>query len=136
MNNYEAGLIVGRAEARATILDRDERIAELEAQLAAPVAAQEPVKDLCLALEDMLSGWKYIRQSHGDLYGVGWDRAQDKAEAALAKAYAASQPAQGERQPSEPVLLGGQRAWCAFKSKFCCATPIRCHESGNCANRA
>ena len=36
------------------------------------------------ALEDMLSGWRYIRQSHGDLYGVGWDRAQDKAEAALA----------------------------------------------------
>ena len=38
------------------------------------------------ALEDMLSGWKYIRKYHGDLYGVGWDRAQDKAEAALAQA--------------------------------------------------
>ena len=36
------------------------------------------------ALLDMHSGWKYIRRAHGDLYGVGWDRAQEKAEAALA----------------------------------------------------
>lgn len=35
------------------------------------------------AIEDMLSGWKYIREQHGDLYGVGWDRAQEKAESAL-----------------------------------------------------
>lgn len=35
------------------------------------------------ALRDMLSGWKYIRSVHGDLYGVGWDRAQSKAETAL-----------------------------------------------------
>lgn len=35
------------------------------------------------ALRDILSGWRYIRESHGDLYGVGWDRAQSKAEAAL-----------------------------------------------------
>ena len=35
------------------------------------------------ALADMLAGWRYIRQSHGDLYGVGWDRAQEKAEVAL-----------------------------------------------------
>lgn len=38
------------------------------------------------ALKDILSGWKYIRQVHGDLYGVGWDRAQEKAESAIAKA--------------------------------------------------
>jgi hypothetical protein len=35
------------------------------------------------ALQDMLSGWHYIRKVHGDLYGVGWDRAQAKAEKAL-----------------------------------------------------
>lgn len=35
------------------------------------------------AVADLLGGWRYIRQAHGDLYGVGWDRAQDKAEAAL-----------------------------------------------------
>jgi hypothetical protein len=35
------------------------------------------------ALRDMLSGWRYIRQVHGDLYGVGWDRSQTKAEKAL-----------------------------------------------------
>lgn len=35
------------------------------------------------ALTDLMSGWKYIRQSQGDLYGVGWDRAQDKGEVAL-----------------------------------------------------
>jgi hypothetical protein len=38
------------------------------------------------ALKDMHGGWKYIRETHGDLYGVGWDRAQKKAEAAIAKA--------------------------------------------------
>jgi len=35
------------------------------------------------ALRDMLSGWLYIRAVHGDLPGVGWDRAQNKAEEAL-----------------------------------------------------
>ncbi len=38
------------------------------------------------ALQDMLAGWRYIREVHGDLPGVGWDRAQAKAEAALAQA--------------------------------------------------
>ena len=42
--------------------------------------------DLAEALIDMLSGWRYIRETHGDLYGVGWDRAEDNARAALAKA--------------------------------------------------
>jgi hypothetical protein len=42
--------------------------------------------ELLEALRDMYEGWKYIRRTHGDLYGVGWDRAQEKAEAALAKA--------------------------------------------------
>jgi len=42
--------------------------------------------DLVLALEDLLSGWRYIRETHGDLYGVGWDRTQKKAEKAIAKA--------------------------------------------------
>lgn len=42
--------------------------------------------ELLEALKDMLSGWKYIREQHGDLYGVGWDRAEQKATAAIAKA--------------------------------------------------
>lgn len=36
------------------------------------------------ALRDLHGGWKYIRSFHGDLYGVGWDRAQDKVEDAIA----------------------------------------------------
>lgn len=35
------------------------------------------------ALEDMLSGWRYIREQHGDLYGVGWDRCEQAARAAI-----------------------------------------------------
>ena len=35
------------------------------------------------ALEDILNGWKYIRRSHGDLYGVGWDRAESKAATSI-----------------------------------------------------
>ncbi|UOF77855.1 hypothetical protein [Bacteriophage sp.] len=35
------------------------------------------------ALEDLVAGWKYIRSSHGELYGVGWDRAQGKGDSAI-----------------------------------------------------
>ena len=61
-------------EERERALREGERVAELEAN----------VKTLREALIDMRSGWKYIRETHGDLYGVGWDRAQNKADAALA----------------------------------------------------
>jgi len=36
------------------------------------------------ALLDMASGWRYIRQHHGDLPGVGWERCEASATAALA----------------------------------------------------
>lgn len=42
--------------------------------------------ELLEAIQDMLSGWKYIRAQHGDLYGVGWERSEQKAIAAIAKA--------------------------------------------------
>lgn len=44
--------------------------------------------ELLEALEDMLSGWRYIQQdpTHRGIYGVGWERAQRLAEAAIAKA--------------------------------------------------
>lgn len=48
--------------------------------------------DLLNALQDMLGGWQYIRQFHGDLYGVGWDRAETKAMEAIKKATGAKQP--------------------------------------------
>ena len=35
------------------------------------------------ALTDMLSGWRYIRDTYGDLAGVGWDRVEQKARNAL-----------------------------------------------------
>ena len=84
-NEYERGYAQGFADAYnrlcaenadfvAESIKADSRIAELEAE----------VKTLREALIDMRSGWKYIREYHGDLYGVGWDRAQDKADAALA----------------------------------------------------
>ena len=50
----------------------------------AALITEEQIKAIEDALEDMLSGWKYIRESHGDLYGVGWDRAESKAVKALA----------------------------------------------------
>lgn len=36
------------------------------------------------ALTDLIAGWRYIQEHHGDLYGVGWDRAERKAAAVLA----------------------------------------------------
>lgn len=62
----------------------DAATSQAEAVANARLIAAAP--DLYEALRDMLDGWKYIRSVHGDLYGVGWDRAQDKAVAALAKA--------------------------------------------------
>ena len=59
--------------------DHEAAVRRAEAAEAQAVALRE-------ALIDMLSGWKYIRETHGDLYGVGWGRAQKKAEAALAAA--------------------------------------------------
>lgn len=50
---------------------------------AAREADREAMRMALEALEDMNNGWKYIRSMHGDLYGVGWDRAQDKADAAI-----------------------------------------------------
>ena len=38
------------------------------------------------ALTDALSGWRYIRSTHGDLYGVGWERVEASANAAIAAA--------------------------------------------------
>ena len=55
----------------------------LDALEQAVKAWQQERAELRAALADMLYGWRYIRQSHGDLYGVGWDRAQEKAEKAF-----------------------------------------------------
>lgn len=49
-----------------------------------PAAAAAP--DLLDALDDSMSGWRYIRSVHGDLSGVGWDRVENAARAARAKA--------------------------------------------------
>lgn len=35
------------------------------------------------AMTDMLGGWRYIRETYGDLAGVGWDRVESKAQEAL-----------------------------------------------------
>jgi hypothetical protein len=42
--------------------------------------------ELVAALEDMQSGWRYIRQRYGDLDGVGWERCERSATAVLARA--------------------------------------------------
>jgi len=63
---------------------------ELTAEIATLTAERDTLAAKCEqlqdALKDMLSGWRYIRQDpkHIDIYGVGWDRAQHGAEAALA----------------------------------------------------
>lgn len=44
----------------------------------------ERVAELVSAAADALSGWRYIRRNHGDLYGVGWDRVEGGLVNALA----------------------------------------------------
>ena len=55
---------------RATLLAEDER-------------HRAEIERLREALTDMLSGWRYIRETYGDLAGVGWDRVEQKARNAL-----------------------------------------------------
>ena len=43
-------------------------------------------RELVRAAADALAGWRYIREHHGDLYGVGWERVQRGLTSALAKA--------------------------------------------------
>jgi len=38
------------------------------------------------AAQDALAGWRYIRAHHGEIYGVGWDRVEEKLAAFIAKA--------------------------------------------------
>lgn len=42
------------------------------------VDKEHEFNELHSALTDALSGWEYIREQHGDLYGVGWDRVEQK----------------------------------------------------------
>ena len=56
-----------------------------QVRLKRALAAQAEARELREALADMHSGWRYIRAVYGDLAGVGWDRAEQKARAALAK---------------------------------------------------
>ncbi len=41
------------------------------------------IEKLREAMTDMLAGWRYIRETYGDLAGIGWDRAESKARNAL-----------------------------------------------------
>lgn len=55
-------------------------IPNLASQLELALAEIEALKD---ALRDCRSGLGYIRHTYGNLYGVGFDRALGKADAAL-----------------------------------------------------
>lgn len=57
------------------------------------------VDELVLALKDCSSGLRYIRQEHGELYGVGFDRAIGAADKAL-KRYKEKVDAAKEDSPS------------------------------------
>lgn len=56
----------------------------LKIWLAALAHSRKQVGELVEAVEDMLSGWRYIREVHGDLPGVGWDRSESAVRSALA----------------------------------------------------
>jgi hypothetical protein len=57
----------------------------LNAALHALTAQQSMIDELEKAATDALAGWRYIRQNHGDLYGVGWDRVETSLHEALTK---------------------------------------------------
>jgi hypothetical protein len=55
----------------------------------ATAEALEAMREARASMEDMLAGWRYIRHHHGDLYGVGWDRAETRVLEALPRLTAA-----------------------------------------------
>jgi hypothetical protein len=59
---------------------------EAEANAAFIVRAVNSHEQMLAAANDALSGWRYIREQHGDLYGVGWDRVEQALVAAIAAA--------------------------------------------------
>ena len=85
---WSAGYEACKQELEKIIANQSMQIAHdtvtLESYADKVTALQAHIEELRKALEDMLAGWKYIRETHGDLYGVGWFRAQTKAETALA----------------------------------------------------
>lgn len=42
------------------------------------LVGQAGVDELHRTLCDALAGWRYIRETHGDLYGVGWERVENR----------------------------------------------------------
>ena len=64
-----------RAEITEAIRSRDAAISALESKLSAAEARIGRLRDLAA---DASSGTRYIRQAHGELYGVGWDRVEEK----------------------------------------------------------
>ena len=65
------------------VLDAMLAVLDPPAPSAAPTDHTAAMRMALDALNDMNNGWQYIRASHGDLYGVGWDRAENKASAAI-----------------------------------------------------
>jgi hypothetical protein len=75
-----------------------DRAADLLAQRhPAPVPVSERLQQMEDLAADAVSALRYVEQSHGRLYGVGWDRVYEKADRLL-PAHALPLPA-GEVQP-------------------------------------
>ena len=69
------------------ILEEKEQIEEYEPSytLQEWLDLSERCGRLEAALKDCISGLEYIRHAHGELYGVGWDRAINNGKAALSR---------------------------------------------------
>ncbi len=69
------------------LLEQEGRADKLpdRAQRGTPTPSSPSPRELALeeAAKDALAGWRYIRQNHGDLYGVGWDRVEQNLLRAL-----------------------------------------------------
>jgi hypothetical protein len=87
--------------------------------------ADELHRTLC----DAKSGWRYIRETHGDLYGVGWDRVenrlQEQIEISAARLKAAHAAQQGQVSEIEPkfqaageINEGGAALWFTSPGEF------------------
>jgi hypothetical protein len=73
------------------LMEAGHRLPAVEAELAKVTAERDALADLAF---DAVAGLRCIRQSHGELYGVGFDRVESKAaklERHLGAARAAAQ---------------------------------------------
>lgn len=73
------------AVAKAADAENEDAVEVIDALLSQLEEMREREKRSSEVVSDALAGWRYIREHHGDLYGVAWDRVEGRLAALLSQ---------------------------------------------------